>query len=322
MSHALDSLLTLGAEAEILVVNDGSSDRTGEIAHTYAEQYPHMVRVIDQPNGGHGDAIMTGLKAASGTYFKVVDSDDWIDAEAGARVIARLREFAGPEDRIDMLISNYVYEKPDIGKRRCMHYRGALPQNEVFSWDDIDRFHIFRYILMHSVIYRTELLRKCGLDLPKHTFYVDNIYVYTPLPSVNRLCYLDVDFYRYFIGRADQSVNERVMIARVDQQIAVTKIIIDRYEMEQIGNRKLRRYMQSYIAIMMAVSSIILIRSATEESLRKKKELWGYLREKQPAVFFRIRYGILGQCINLPRKEGRRISVLGYKLAQRVIGFN
>ena len=84
-----------------------------------------------------------------------------------------------------------------------------------------------QYILMHSVIYRTELLRQCGLELPEHTFYVDNIFVYQPLPHVKTMYYLDVNFYRYFIGRDDQSVNEQVMIGRIDQQIRVNKLMID-----------------------------------------------------------------------------------------------
>ena len=83
-------------------------------------------------------------------------------------------------------------------------------------------FMIGQYILMHSVIYRTQLLKECGLELPKHTFYVDNIFVYQPLPHVKNMYYLDVNFYRYFIGRTDQSVNESVMIGRIDQQLRVT----------------------------------------------------------------------------------------------------
>ena len=83
---------------------------------------------------------------------------------------------------------------------------------------------------MHSVMYRTKLLRECGLELPKHTFYVDNIFVYHPLPHVKYLYYLNVNFYRYFIGRSDQSVNESVMIGRIDQQLKVNRIMIDDYK--------------------------------------------------------------------------------------------
>ena len=96
---------------------------------------------------------------------------------------------------------------------------------------------------MHSVIYRTDFLKLCQLRLPKHTFYVDNIYVYYPLPHVRKMYYMDVDFYRYYIGREDQSVNEKVMISRVDQQIFVTKSMIDMYDMRKISNKKLRNYM-------------------------------------------------------------------------------
>ena len=175
---------------------------------------------------------------------------------------------------------------------------------------------------MHSVMYRTDMLKLIQLTLPKHTFYVDNIYVYYPLPHVRKIFYLDVDFYRYFIGRDDQSVNEKNMIARVDQQIFVTKTMIDMYHLKDIGNKKLRNYMVNYLAVMMTVSSILLIRSKTEENLQKKRELWKYLRNKDGKTYRKIRYGILGQTMNIPGKSGRKISSLVYVVARRIIGFN
>lgn len=175
---------------------------------------------------------------------------------------------------------------------------------------------------MHSVIYRTAMLQLSQMRLPKHTFYVDNIYVYYPLPHVRKIYYLDVDFYRYFIGREDQSVNEKNMIARVDQQIFVTKSMIEMYQLRSVTSRKLRQYMINYLAIMMTVSSILLIRSKKEENLEKKKELWKYLKKKDVKTYMKIRYGILGQTINLPGKSGRKISSLAYSVARRIIGFN
>ena len=94
---------------------------------------------------------------------------------------------------------NFVYEKQGAKHKKVMNYNTALPKNEVFTWDDVKVFIAGQYILMHSVIYRTELLRDCGLELPMHTFYVDNIFVYEPLPHVRKMYYLDVNFYRYFI---------------------------------------------------------------------------------------------------------------------------
>ena len=322
MAHAIESILPGGDEVEIIIVNDGSKDKTSQIAHEYMDKYPDIIKVIDKENGGHGDAVNAGLANASGKYFKVVDSDDWVDEEALHKILMLMRHLEEDNEQIDMLISNYVYEKVGVTHRKCIHYRNVLPQDEVFRWDDIGHFRLDQYILMHSVIYRTDMLKLSQMRLPKHTFYVDNIYVYYPLPHVRKIYYLDVDFYRYFIGREDQSVNEKVMIARVDQQIFVTKTMIDMYQLKKVTSKKLRQYMINYLAIMMTVSSILLIRSKEKENLEKKKELWLYLKKRDMKTYIKIRYGILGQTMNIPGKSGRKISSLAYTVARRIIGFN
>ena len=322
MAHAIETILTGGEDVEIIIVNDGSKDNTSKIGHEYAEKYPDIIRVIDKENGGHGDAVNYGLANAEGKYFKVVDSDDWVNTESLQNILNVLKKMEEHGEEVDMLIANYVYEKEGASHKKVIHYRNVLPQNQIFKWSDVGRFHIDQYILMHSVIYRTDMLKLCQLTLPKHTFYVDNIYVYYPLPHVRKMYYMDEDFYRYYIGREDQSVNEKVMIKRVDQQIFVTRTMIDMYQMRQISNKKLRAYMEKYLAIMMTVSSILCIRSKDPENMEKKKELWKYLRQKDKKTFVHIRYGILGQSMNLPGKSGRKISSLAYLLARKIIGFN
>ncbi|MBQ6966388.1 MAG: glycosyltransferase family 2 protein [Lachnospiraceae bacterium] len=322
MKHCIDSLLIGGEDVEILVVDDGSSDGTADIADEYEKSYPGIVKAIHKENGGHGDAINTGLEHASGLFFKCVDSDDWVDADAYRKVLAKLRELLYGDTMLDMMICNFVYDKKGARHKKVMTYRFALPENRMITWDKVRKFHKGQYLLMHSVIYRTKLLRDCGLCLPKHTFYCDNIFVFEPLPFVKTIYYLNVNFYRYFIGRDDQSVNEKVMIGRVDQQIKITKIMIDFLAGRNIPNRKLRNYMVSYLEIMMTVSSIMLIRADTEEALEKKDELWRYLGEKDGFLFMKIRYGILGRTMNLPGKHGRKLSVAGYKLAHWFVGFN
>lgn len=322
MEHAIESILKGGEEVEIIIVNDGSKDRTSEIAKQYEKKYPTIVKAIDKENGGHGDAVNTGLKYATGLYFKVVDSDDWVDEGALEQILSVLHEMVEKQTLIDMLVSNYVYEKVGAKHKKVIHYRNVMPQNRIITWKEMGHFRLAQYILMHSVIYRTELLRMCKLELPKHTFYVDNIYVYYPLPHVKTLYYLDVNFYRYFIGREDQSVNEKNMIKRIDQQIFVTKTMIDMYSLRKISNKKLRNYMTNYLAIMMTVSSIICIRSKSQENLEKKKDLWEYLKKKDYRVYWKIRHGILGETINLPGKSGRKISSMAYTVANQIIGFN
>lgn len=322
MEKAINSILVGGEDVEIIVVNDGSKDGTQEIAERYQEKYPTIVKAVAKPNGGHGDAVNCGLEHATGKYFKVVDSDDWVDEDALHKILDVLRHMEEDGMELDMLIANYVYEKVGVTHKKVIHYRNVLPQDEIFRWDDMGHFRLDQYILMHSVIYRTDMLKLIQLHLPKHTFYVDNIYVYYPLPHVRKIYYMDVDFYRYFIGREDQSVNEKVMIKRLDQQIFVTKTMIDMYQLKDIGSKKLRQYMLNYLAIMMTVSSILCIRSKDKENLEKKKELWQYLKKKDMRSFIRIRYGILGQTMNIPGKSGRKISSLVYIVARRLIGFN
>jgi glycosyltransferase involved in cell wall biosynthesis len=323
MRHCIDSLLPGGEEVEILIVNDGSTkDNTAAIADEYESRYPNICRAIHQENGGHGEAVNAGLRNATGIYFKVVDSDDWVDYSAYMEILNTLRGFVLGEKTLDMLISNFVYEKQGVKRKKVMNYRTALPKNELFDWDDVKVFILGQYILMHSVIYRTELLKQCGLELPKHTFYVDNIFVYQPLPHVKTMYYLDVNFYRYFIGREDQSVNEQVMIGRIDQQIRVTKLMLGYYDVMKIKQRKLRRYTIRYLEIMMTISSILAIKSGSEENLEKKKELWQHLRKQNLKLFLRLRWGFMGQGVNLPGKGGMKFPIAIYQMTQKFFGFN
>ena len=322
MRKCIESLLPGGEEVEIIIVNDGSKDGTAAIADEYAAKYPTIVKAVHQENGGHGEAVNAGLRNATGLYYKVVDSDDWVNEEAYLAILKKLAELVKSGEMVDMFISNYVYEKEGKKRKKVMQYRTAFPTDQVFTWNDVKFLHVGQYILMHSVIYRTQMLKDCGLELPKHTFYVDNVYVYHPLPYVKKMYYMDVNFYRYYIGREGQSVQEQIMIGRIDQQIRVNKILIDDCDVWKIKNKKLRNYMLSYLEIMMAVSSILAIKSKQPENLAKKKELWQYLKAKDVRAYKRIRRSIMGNTMNLPGEGGRKISVTAYKIAQMVVGFN
>ena len=219
MRHCVETLLPGGDEVEILIVDDGSKDGTAAIADQLQAQYPTIVRAIHQENAGHGGAVMKGLENATGLYFKVVDSDDWVDTQVLKDLLALLRRFAQQGEGVDMVVSDFVYDKVGARHKKVMRYPFAIPQNKVLRWEEVGSFPKGHYLLMHSVIYRTQLLRESGLDLPRHTFYVDNLFVYVPMAQVKTLYYVDKVFYHYFIGREDQSVQEGVMIRRIDQQL-------------------------------------------------------------------------------------------------------
>ena len=322
MAHAVESLLPGGDEVEILIVDDGSKDDTARIADEFEAKYPGIVRAIHKENGGHGDAVMTGIRNATGLYFKVVDSDDWVDAEAYPKVLDTLRAMSAPENQIDLLISNYIYDKVGVKHKHVVTYAGALRENRVLTWDEVRHFKVGQYILMHAAIYRTQLLRDCGLELPKHTFYVDSLYVYVPMPYVKKLYYLNVNFYHYFIGREDQSVQEQVMIRRIDQQYKVNRMMAEAVDLSKLSDRALRNYMRNYLEIITTVSTVLSIKSGTKENLQKSKELWAFLKEKTPANHRLIRSRPLGAACRLPGPVGRRMVVHAYRISQRIFGFN
>ena len=322
MRHAIDTLLTGGEEMEILIVNDGSKDDTAAIADEYAAKYPTICRAVHKENGGHGDAVMYGLRAATGAYFKVVDSDDWVDTDALQKVLSVLREHAEGEAMIDLVVANYVYEKEGAVHKHVVRYGNALPEGRVLTWDTIGRFHMGQYILMHAAIYRRELLLECGIELPKKTFYVDNLYVYKPLTHVKTLYYLNVDLYRYFIGRSDQSVNEQVMIGRIDQQIRVNRMLMEVCELSSIEPVNKRKYMRNFVEIVTTVSSILLVKAGTEEALAKKDKLWSDMRKEHPELYGILRRRPLGIGLHLPGKAGRAVMIGVYTLANKIFGFN
>ncbi len=326
MGKCIESLLIGGEDVEIIVVNDGSTkDRTAEIADEYATKYPTIVKAVHKENGGHGSAVNAGLAVATGQFFKVVDSDDWVNESSYRKVLETLKKLSKGSIKLDMLICNYVYEKVGEKNNKVMHYRHILPVNQMFTWNDCKRFQKGHYMLMHSVIYRTQLLKDCNLKLPEKTFYVDNIFVFNPLPYVENMYYLDEDFYRYYIGREDQSVNEAIMISRIDQQIKVNKLMIAYYTANQDKIKAVKRldqYMKNHLEIVTTVSSILLIRSGTEENLRKKARLWKYLEKKNEELYKWMRRGFFGIGMNLPGKVGRKVSVGGYRIAQKLFKFN
>lgn len=321
MEKCIESLLPGGKDVEILIVDDGSSDRTAEIADAYAERYPGIIRAIHQPNGGHGAAVNTGLKNAAGIYFKVVDSDDWLDRDSYLRVLKRLRTLIKLNTLPDMFLANYVYEKEGSKHKKVMRQKG-FPKEKMFGWDDVGHLVKGHYILMHSVIYRTQMLHDCGLQLPEHTFYVDNIYVYKPLPYVKNMYYMDVDLYRYYIGREDQSVNEQTMIRRIDQQILVNKIMFADVNLLAVKDKKCRRYMFNYLEIVTTITVTLAILSGTKENLNKRDELWSYMKQTDRQLYNKLHHSVISRYMNLPGRTGRFLGKVAYRISRKVYGFN
>jgi hypothetical protein len=330
MDACIASLIGAGAEnldrIEILIVDDGSTkDDTAQKADRWAEHFPNSIRAVHQENGGHGEAVNTGIRLARGFYFKCIDSDDWVDVQSAREVINILAGFVDLPESVDMLVTNYVYNHIESKTETVINFKSVFPKSQVFGWDDIGHFRISQNLLMHAVTYRTQLLRDIGIKLPAHTFYVDNIFVYVPLPAVRRIYYLNSNFDPYFKGRSDQSVNEQVVLAHIDQQMLITRIMIDAYKLpDEIPSRKLLHYMLNHLTLMVSVCTIfsILARRTQPGVLKNSAEIWKYLKERNPKVYWRMRLGIRGLGTSLPTPFGRGLTIVVYRVAQRMYKFN
>lgn len=322
MEKCVDSLLEGGDQVEILIVDDGSVDDTAKIADDYAARYPGIVKAIHQENGGHGEAVNTGLKNATGIFFKVVDSDDWVDPQVLKDLLKLLRRFKQTNQLVDMVVSDFVYDKVGARHKKVMRYPRAIPKDRVLHWEDVGNFPKGHYLLMHSVIYRTQVLRDCGLDLPLHTFYVDNLFVYVPMTRVKTLYYVDRVFYHYFIGREDQSVQEAVMIRRINQQLKVNWLMFQQVDLDQVENQRLRRYLLNYLEIVTTVSCVLLYRSGTPEHLEMERRFWQDMERDYPRHYALLSRRMFGRVLGAQNAAARRFTLAVYRLSQKIFGFN
>lgn len=292
MRKCVDSLLQGGDDVEIVIVNDGSKDNTLAIANEYATQYPNIVRVVDKPNGGHGSGVNAGLAIATGLYYKVVDSDDWVDKQALDKFLAVAKAHHASNCSPDLYIVNYVYEHVADNTWHVSRFNKYFPVDKLCKWNDVKAFRYADLLIMHALIYRTETLRQSGLKLPEHTFYVDDIFSYNPLPYVQTIYYMDIDFYRYFIGRADQSVNLPNMLNRYEQMIRVMLSMSDAWSYDDIKRqtRGLRRYLFHAIANYMMVTQLFVCGANSKERKVNFRNMWKHIKDRDPKLYRKLKY--------------------------------
>ncbi|RBP99711.1 glycosyltransferase family 2 protein [Bifidobacterium xylocopae] len=323
LNRCVASLLSSRSEdVEVVLVDDGSQDATPALADRWAREHAGRVRVIHQTNKGHGGAVNAGLDAARGMYVKVVDADDWVDPDALARLLPVLRRQTHAPSPVDMFVTNYVYEKEGRSHKHVVNFRSVMAAGHILSWSDLKRFGIAQYMIMHALVFRTDVLRRAATRLPEHTFYVDFIYSYQPLPFVRSLAYLDIDLYRYYTGRDGQSVQTSVMISRVDQLLTVNRLMVEATPERGSVPDGLYRYMIHYLSINCVVTSVFLILSKRPENYRAKQSLWKRMNDYSPTVSHDVRHTFLCRLINMPGKPGRLAIRLGYRIAEAAVGFN
>ncbi len=322
MRKCIESLLIGGDDVEIIIVNDGSADSTLDIANEYREKYPEIVHVIDKENGGHGSGVNAGLKNATGLYYKVVDSDDWLGADALTELIKTVKEHLAADALPDLYITNFIYDHALDNTQHVSSYESKLPVRKLTGWRHMKKFRLSHMLLMHALLYKREKLLESNTVLPEHTFYVDNIFAYKPLPHIRTVYYLDVDLYHYFIGRDDQSVNRKNFVKRYAQQVRVMREMIDAYTLKDIKNMEkgLRKYMWHALEVIMMNTIFFTCAEDSPERRKELKELWLYIKARDKKLYRKLRSNSYATSVNyLPWKLRSFVMNVGYGILCRKV---
>ena len=283
LKQTLDSFLSpeILEEVEVLIVDDGSKDRTAEIGKVYERQYPQTFRVISKENGGHGSTINRGIQEAKGTYFKVVDGDDWVDTEDFVKLVKVLKNCTA-----QYVVTNY-YEVNDVtGEKTPVDYK-VLKEKEIWSFEEAGKR---KQIAMHALVIQTSILKENQIRLDEHCFYVDVEYVLYPIPYVETVQFLDLFVYMYRLAVMTQSVSlqgyQKHMQNHIDVILHLTNFF---QEYAKTGTEGKIDYIGKRIAQMVG-DQITVFMSFPEKDREIRQKFRAFdreLKEKSPEIYRR-----------------------------------
>ncbi|WP_296954757.1 glycosyltransferase family 2 protein [uncultured Dialister sp.] len=273
---------------EVIVVDDGSKDHTAEIVRRYEKRYPETIRLIAKENGGHGSTINTGFKAARGKYFKIVDGDDWVDVRAFDELITFLKN-----QNPDVVINNY--NKVYGGSIHLVHVYGNLKERTLYQLKDLVNTKVPSYP-MHTMTVRVELLKKSGINISEHCFYVDNELIFYAMLNCKTLAFLPGAIYQHRLGVDGQSVSPEGLYKHIEDLMHVIDKLFSLYN-EIYGNdftSPNSKYLFNQLSNMynFLFRAYIVIRNSDKDKLLKDFDT--PFREKFKNYVSRINLGKLG----------------------------
>ncbi len=278
--QCLDSMVGTGCEKdiEILIIDDGSSDRTAEIGKDYEKRYPGTIRLISKENGGHGSTVNVGIKEAKGKFFRPVDGDDWLKTENIDSFINRLKQ-----ERSDIVLCNYESYYGG-GEVRVKEY-DRLEDNKKYSFDEIIKY--VDWMNYHSLTYRTDLLKKNEIILDEHCFYVDTELVSFPVPYADTIAFYDMELYCYRRDDEGQSVSQTSRMKHIgdSKKVAIRLLRFLKKNESTMGPSK-RRYLLGLVSGHCLWHFKSLTYFAPDEGRRKELILFErYVKRMSPDVF-------------------------------------
>jgi len=320
IDKCISSMLIGDDRVHIVIVDDGSTDSTGLIADTYAELYPNYFTVIHQSNSGHGEGINQGIRHAKGKYFKVVDSDDWLSKDF--KYYLDELEKCDSANGADLIVTNYYYEHADNVGNKAIQYNNVFTDKKIHHWNDTGKFRLHQLLTIHSCTFNTEFFRRNFKSLPKHIFYEDNLMVYQLIPYVDSILYLNIDLYRYFIGREGQSVQKDILINRYEHQLIVTELCFESYNINTIAEPMKRKYLSHELFLMLGISVLSAKMNCSIEVDQRLNQMWKACYDYNPSLANYYRKHSILRLACIPGITGYRLSSLFFHIANRFIRFN
>jgi glycosyltransferase involved in cell wall biosynthesis len=263
---------------EVIIVNDGSKDKTKEIAESYQKKYPNTVVVINKENGGHGSAVNAALYYTEAKYYKVVDCDDWVDTEK----LVKLVEFLEKTDA-ELLTNNYDTVDMETGVTTLVSNEG-IEYGKVYSFDELKNKDV--YFSIHSTTYKTKILKDHNIKLQEKTFFVDVEYQLLPIPYINTIVFLEDIVYKYMVGNVNQSVNMDNFVRRYDNHDRVVKRIIDFLNNNELSDSKYKYVESIFVKVLYTHYSLGCYYDSDEErGIKRAIEFDAYLKDHNMVLY-------------------------------------
>lgn len=239
LHKCLDSLIVdnkLMDTLEVLIINDGSKDTSLNIARNYEKRYPQTFKVIDKENGNYGSCVNRGIKEALGKYVKILDADDSFETD----VFSRYLEDLSCRDE-DLIITDFIIVDEE-GHYTSYDSCKWLPERKTFSVEGFSH-----HLQMHNITYKLENLRKIGYQQTEGISYTDREWAFWPMTAVRTIYYMPISLYLYLVGRQGQTMDEKVYIMGVDQEILITKKMVELWTSKHDDFGKAEAYINNTI---------------------------------------------------------------------------
>ncbi len=259
---------------EVLLINDGSTDRTGERAERYRTDHPNF-RVITQKNGGHGSAVNRGLQEASGKYIKILDGDDIFAREAYLSMITQLSKVEA-----DLILTPYYKIDVTSKRKRLMYYPG-IATDQIYLFSDLSEK--LGRLYMQGVAFRTDIFRCNHIYMSENCYYDDFEFTFFPLPYIKTVYYIDHPVYSYFIGRLDQSVSAQKAFQNLDMLDRILEDSLHFWREREGDTSKLYLVKKRNISSLMNNIANVYLRNAFDDAKYDTfREAWSRLEESYP----------------------------------------